>query len=229
MRLLALDCAAGTCAVACLSEDDCLAAASEPMLRGHAERIAPMIAETLENAGLKPQQIDAVAVTVGPGAFTGIRIGLSAARGFALARGLPVLGVSCLEVAVTPLEPGSQGLAVLETKRLDFYLQGFAADKAPLTDPAALPAAAIPGFLPKGPWTAIGDAAARLIEELGDAAAGLSLDGRQPENTALAAARIAMRRLKAGETVTGLSAQPLYLRPPDVNLKGRATQGPDRR
>ena len=220
MRLLALDCAAGTCAVACLADDDCLAAASEPMLRGHAERVAPMMADALGAAGLGPQDVDAVAVTVGPGAFTGIRIGLSAARGFALARGLPVLGVSCLEVAVAPLEAGRRGLAVLETKRLDYYLQGFDADKRPLTEPAALPAAAVADFLPAGPWTAIGDAAARLTGDLGRGA-DLTLDTRRPENTALAAARIATRRLRAGAAEGELSPRPLYLRPPDVNLKGR--------
>ncbi len=220
MRLLALDCAAGTCAAACLADDDCLASASEPMLRGHAERVAPMMADTLRAAGLGPQMIDAVAVTVGPGAFTGIRIGLSAARGFALARGLPVLGVNCLEVAVAPLEADRQGLAVLETKRRDFYLQGFAPDKTPLTEPAALPADAVASFLPAGPWTAIGDAAARLIDTLGGNA-DLTLDTRRPPNTALAAARIAMQRLRDGAEESDLDARPLYLRPPDVNLKGR--------
>ena len=223
MQLLALDCTAGSCAVACFGAAGLLAAAAEPMQRGHAERIAPMMAETLRQAGLGPADLDAVAVTVGPGAFTGIRIGLAAAHGIALARGIPLLGVSCLEVAVAPLPPETPALAALETKRRDFYLQAFAAGRQPATEPAALAADRLEGFLPGGTWTVVGDAAERLVDAWVGTSATLTLDTRRPQNSAVEAGAIARRRWPDKAAAhTAPKPQPLYLRPPDVDLRARA-------
>ncbi|WP_425407174.1 tRNA (adenosine(37)-N6)-threonylcarbamoyltransferase complex dimerization subunit type 1 TsaB [Hwanghaeella sp.] len=226
MRLLVLDCAANACAAAILDDDRDLASLSEPMMRGHAERIAPMLADCLAAAAMEADALDAVAVTVGPGAFTGIRIGLAAARGFALAADLPILGVNCLEVAAASFRSQSPVLVALETKRSDFYLQAFDLSGDALTEPAALLAADIGTYLPAagvGPdgWPVTGDGAARLVAEAEKAGFPLHNAATVVGNSAVTAGRIAMTRA-ARDGLPGPSdpgPKPLYLRPPDVNLK----------
>ena len=224
MRLLALDCAANACAAAILDDDRELASISEPMTRGHAERIAPMLAECLAAAETTADSLDAVVVTIGPGAFTGIRIGLAAARGFALAADIPIVGVSCLEVAAAPFRGQSPVLVVLETKRADFYLQAFDRNGDPATEPAALPALDIAAYLPPCPlegWPVAGDGADRLFAEARVGLPDLHVADPPTANSAVTAGRIALARIAA----TGLpdpsdaGPRPLYLRPPDVNLK----------
>lgn len=222
MRLLVLDCAANACAAAVLEDDRDLAAVTEAMTRGHAERIAPMVAECLAAAGADADSLDAVAVTIGPGAFTGIRIGLAAARGFALAAGIPVLGVSCLDVAAAPFRNRSPVLVALETKRADFYLQAFAADGAPVTAPAALAAADLARYLPDAEpreWAVTGDGAARLAAASEATGLKLSVTPSPAANSAVTAGRIALARIAAeGMPAAGdPGPRPLYLRPPDVN------------
>ncbi|RVU36308.1 tRNA (adenosine(37)-N6)-threonylcarbamoyltransferase complex dimerization subunit type 1 TsaB [Hwanghaeella grinnelliae] len=234
MRLLVLDCAANACAVAVLDNDLELASVSEPMTRGHAERIAPMLAECLATAATDADCLDAVAVTIGPGAFTGIRIGLAAARGFSLAAGIPILGVSCLAVAASPFRGQSPVLVALETKRADFYLQAFDRHGDPATDPAALSAGDIATYLPaysaiSGPaldgipdgWPVAGDGADRLVSEALDASPGLHVANPPETNSAVTAGRIAMLQIarKGLPDPTDTGPRPLYLRPPDVNLK----------
>lgn len=97
MLILAIDTALAGCSVAVWRDGEALARASEPMARGQAERLAPLVAQMLAQAGTAPQLLDRIAVTTGPGAFTGLRIGLSFARAFGLAVDRPVLGHSTLE------------------------------------------------------------------------------------------------------------------------------------
>lgn len=226
MRLLVLDCAANACATAVLGEERALAALSEPMTRGHAERIAPMMAECLDLAGIVATELDAVAVTVGPGAFTGIRIGLAAARGFALAAGIPVLGVNSLEIAALSFRGRNRVLVALETKRADFYIQSFGLDGSATADPAALAAEDLAAYLAQagetdGDWPVVGDGARRLIAAVGGDLPGLHIADTPASNSAEQAGRIALARVAEH----GLpdpddpGPRPLYLRPPDVNPK----------
>ncbi|WP_085341006.1 tRNA (adenosine(37)-N6)-threonylcarbamoyltransferase complex dimerization subunit type 1 TsaB [Aquidulcibacter paucihalophilus] len=98
MLILAIDTALNACSVAVLRSGEVLVSRVEPMAKGQAERLAPMVGEVLAEAGVTAPQIDRIAVTRGPGAFTGLRIGLAFARGFALALDRPCLGISTLEV-----------------------------------------------------------------------------------------------------------------------------------
>ena len=97
MIVLAIDTALDGCAVAIVRDETTLASISEPMQRGQAERLAPMAREAVEAAGVRLAEIDRIAVTTGPGSFTGVRVGLSFARALALALGIPCVGVSTLE------------------------------------------------------------------------------------------------------------------------------------
>jgi len=99
-----------------------LSALSEPMSRGQAERIAPMVQEAARGAGIALKQVSRVAVTVGPGSFTGLRVGLAFARAAALAIGAPCVGVNTLEALA--LEQGEDGLSAA---RIDTQGASFAA------------------------------------------------------------------------------------------------------
>lgn len=98
MLILAVDTALSACSAALLRSGEVLTSRVEPMAKGQAERLAPMTQELLTEAGITPAQLDRIAVTRGPGAFTGLRIGLAFARGLAVALNRPCVGISTLEV-----------------------------------------------------------------------------------------------------------------------------------
>ena len=105
MLILAIDTALDACAVAVLDTEvgDLIAGESEPMKRGHAEALMPMIGRVIARSGVAFAAIDRVAVTNGPGSFTGLRVGLSAARGIALAANKPAVGVTTLTAYAAPI------------------------------------------------------------------------------------------------------------------------------
>jgi tRNA threonylcarbamoyladenosine biosynthesis protein TsaB len=185
------------------------------MARGHAERLLPMVREVAAEAGLGFDAFDLFAVTVGPGHFTGLRVGLAAAQGLALAWGRPLAGVTTLEAVAASAPAGHVPLVVaLESKRADLYVQAFIAGRA-LGPPASLTPDRLSAHAwPPGELALAGDGAARLQPIL--AAAGRYSVRVGPEGPdAEAVARLAAAR---HGTAAGLAAEPLYLRPPDVTL-----------
>lgn len=115
-RTLVIDCATQALSLALFDTDDCIAHRYELMGRGHAEALVPMIGTLLD--GHAPDgRADAVAVNVGPGSFTGIRVGIAAARGLGLAWGVPVLGFACLPLcaAMVRVEEQAETLAIVMT------------------------------------------------------------------------------------------------------------------
>ncbi|MGF1552404.1 MAG: tRNA (adenosine(37)-N6)-threonylcarbamoyltransferase complex dimerization subunit type 1 TsaB [Paracoccaceae bacterium] len=95
--ILGIDTSAGQCAVAVISGDTLIARAAEPMAKGHAERLFPLIETALAESGLGVEGLRRIAVCTGPGSFTGLRVGVAAARGLAMGRGLPAIGVTRFE------------------------------------------------------------------------------------------------------------------------------------
>ncbi len=115
MKVLAIDTALDACSVALVRDGGTLTSRSEQMQRGQAERLAPLVREAVAEAKLPFAELDRIAVTTGPGSFTGVRVGLSFARALALALGKPCVGVSTLEALA--LADGEDGLraALIET------------------------------------------------------------------------------------------------------------------
>lgn len=225
MRILGFDTATNACSAAVIRDGRVVARRLEPMARGHAERLMPMILEVMDEAGEDFSGLDAVAVTNGPGAFTGLRIGLAAARGLALAGGLPCLAVTTLEAVAAGVAEAERRerrlLVVLDAKRADVYAQAFAPDLAPMGEPRALLPDELPALLAAGgkgrdrrPVLIAGDAAERALKAL-DAADITAIRSTAPGiPDAAVVARLAATRWTPGATVA--TPRPLYLRPPST-------------
>ena len=132
MITLAIDTALDQCAVALAADDRPLAVAVEPMRRGHAEALAPMVRDVMAEAGLGFDRIDRIGVTVGPGSFTGVRIGLAFARALGAARARPVIGLTTLEALSLSAPPSGLTCAVL-VAGAGWHIQPFR-DRAALAD-----------------------------------------------------------------------------------------------
>ena len=226
MLTLGIDTAAAECAVALWSSAPSagpalLASRHELLARGQAERLLPMILECLGDAGASLAELGRIGVAVGPGAFTGLRVGLAAARGLALGGAKELVGVTSFEAAAAAVGPGAAGLLVLrESRRDDFYAQGFAADLTPL----AAPEACLPADLPALCQRLFGGQPARLGGDGGPRAAALlpalPLCPERPGAVAEAVARLA-GSCRADE-IAGRPANPFYLRPPDTTAPAGA-------
>ena len=120
---LAIDTATECVSIALLKDTEVLAEQTSFMNRGQGEALIPMIQDLLNQANLNVSDIQSLAVSVGPGSFTGVRIGLAAARGMALALQIPVHGATTLQAMVQ--KTSGKVMAVLDTKRGDFYTQIF--------------------------------------------------------------------------------------------------------
>ena len=219
MNLLAIDCATNACSAALWLDGKPGPARHAVMRRGHAEALMPMVAGVMQEAGLDFAGLRAIAVTTGPGAFTGIRIGLSAARGFALAAGLPVIGITTLEaVAAAQDSAGRPLLVALDSKREDIYLQLFDAAGAPLCGPCAKLPEEVGAMLPVGESVAVaGDMADLLLRALAGHRPPLARLAGPDLPDATVVARIAAARYAAAPPPP--DAPPpaaLYLRPPDA-------------
>ena len=226
LTLLAFDTAQGALSAAILGGEGVLAHRFEARARGHAEMLMPMIEAALAEAGLTLEAIDALAVTVGPGTFTGLRVGLAAARGLALARALPLIGVTTLEAVAEPVAAGPDETiaAAFDAKRDEVYLQAFDANHAVLIEPMLIPLEEAPAHLPGARVVAVGTGAALLAETLGEKGLDLRLADAPPQPDALSVARIAARRLAAhGPDRYRAAPGPLYLRAPDAKLPGGRT------
>jgi tRNA threonylcarbamoyl adenosine modification protein YeaZ len=129
MQVLALDTALAACAAAVFDTKlGLLAGVSTPMRRGHAEALLPLIERVMDEAGVAFSDLDRIAVTIGPGSFTGLRVGVSAARGIALAAGKPAVGVTTLAAFAAPsliLAQGKPVLSVIDARNSQFYVQAF--------------------------------------------------------------------------------------------------------
>lgn len=215
MIVLGLDTCLSTCSVAVLQFDGeggdrVLASACEVMARGHQERLAPMAQAAMAQANLPFAALDRIGVTVGPGSFTGLRVGVAFAKGLASALSIPAVGVGALEALAAEI-PGLV-FAAIDARREQLYLQAFEDGRA-LMAPDALrleTAAARLAEIGGGrPVTLVGSGAA-LLSPIAPTARIVAAEGAD----AAVVARLAARRTPA-------PLRPLYLRAPDAKLPAR--------
>jgi tRNA threonylcarbamoyladenosine biosynthesis protein TsaB len=139
MRVLAIDTALEACSAAMLDTGGRIAASETVvMTRGHAEALMPLIARVMIRAGTEFGDLDRIAVTTGPGSFTGLRVGISAARGIALAAGKSAIGLSTLAGFAAPLiadDDSTQVVAAIDARHDHIYLQVFGVNGRTLVGP----------------------------------------------------------------------------------------------
>ena len=230
ITLLALDTATTGCSVTVWRGGEVLAHDAREMSRGQSEALLPMAVSALKSVGFVAANLSAIAVTRGPGAFTGMRIGLAAARGLALALSIPCIGVTTLEAVAHGVEaderPENTGanvtiLAAVESKRADIYVQLFDCDLTPLSEPVAADGPAIAALLKKDATVlAVGDAALRAQQMLAEHGVAVRLSTAPSLPDTRIVAEIAARRF--AHQVRTLPPEPLYLRPPDAKLPKNA-------
>ena len=215
MIVLALDTCLPACSVALARDGEILGWLSEPTARGHQERLAPMTRDLMAAAGLAFSALDRIGVTVGPGSFTGLRVGLAFAKGLALALQRPCVGIGTLEALAASIggedmKSGGLKAAVIDAGRGRVYLQLFDG-AASLSGPDIL---------------GLETAQARLVEVC--ASADVMVTGPGADLLAGAIPGAVVRPLVAPDprAVARLAAKapvapprPLYLRPPDATAK----------
>jgi tRNA threonylcarbamoyladenosine biosynthesis protein TsaB len=193
-------------------------------MHGQAETLLPLIDRTMRRAGQSPGALGLVVVTVGPGSFTGIRAGIAAASGIALATGARLIGVTSFEaVAVGARKECAERcflLIALESRREDLYVQFLDMRSDPLGEPSAIMPiglrAAVDAAIGTMPLLIAGDAAQRAGVAIGQRPKTAILE--YSASGAIGALRAGIRLLQA-DAPSG-APRPLYLRPPDVTLPG---------
>jgi len=204
MIVLALDTCLGACSVAVVANGRVLASASEPMTRGHQERLAVMAREVMAGAGVAFADLDRIGVTVGPGSFTGLRVGVAFAKGLALALSRPCIGVGTLEALAASAGRAGRIAAAIDSGRGHIYLQTFEDGRA-LMAPAVMPLAAAQALVAGlGGGVAAGPGAPLLGE----------IAGLDTLVMAAPAAEAVARLAEAAPADT--PSAPLYLRPADA-------------
>jgi tRNA threonylcarbamoyladenosine biosynthesis protein TsaB len=216
MLILAIDTALEACAAGVLDTDagSMLAQQSLLMKRGHAEALMPLIARVIKEAGVGFANLDRIAVTTGPGSFTGLRVGLSAARGIALAAAKPVVGVTTLTAYAAPIV--NQGgehpvISAIDARHDHLYLQVVAGNGASLVWPRVASIAEALDAARFGAPYLVGNAANILGQRWpDDAAKPIRVDAQPAPDIAW------VGWLGAAVSPDAAPARPYYLRAPDA-------------
>jgi tRNA threonylcarbamoyladenosine biosynthesis protein TsaB len=216
MLILAFDTSLDLCSVALWRDGDVLSSASHNMARGHSEALIPMLTSAMAQAGLDFRALDRIAVTTGPGSFTGVRIGLAAARGLALGSDVPLIGVTTPAVAAFAArdEAGERAIAaVVDSGRAEVFIQIFHPDMSEITAIAALAPEAASRFIPDVPTLVAGNGGPRIAPYAENRKnLGLSRDPKIPD--AIPVAALAATLPLPEEPVSAVYIHPHYAKLP---------------
>ena len=218
MLILAIDTALDACSAAVLDTNAArlIAHESEPMKRGHAEALMPLLARVIKQAGIAFADIDRIAVTTGPGSFTGLRVGLSAARGIALAANKPAVGLTTLTAYTAPVVSQNRQqpvISAIDARHDHVYFQVVSGDGRSLIRPRVAPIEEALRASRFGAPHLVGNAAGILADRWPtDALPPFRVDAQPaPDITWVA-------WLGAAVNPDTAPARPYYLRAPDAKL-----------
>ncbi|MCI5059928.1 MAG: tRNA (adenosine(37)-N6)-threonylcarbamoyltransferase complex dimerization subunit type 1 TsaB [Alphaproteobacteria bacterium] len=216
-NILAFDTALGGCSVGVRNSVGQSAVRHVETMREQAQILVPLIEDVLKEAQVEYADLDLIVSTIGPGSFTGLRIGLSTARSLALALDRPAVGVNTLDLMAAHYDTDKPLLVMLETKRKDFYACCYDVQGEPLGNPFAAEISEILEQAPKGAFSVGGDCLVRFREEV--KAVGLSQNFELLEEVRLSdplkLIEVGQRKFESSKTVENL--EPLYLRGADVS------------
>jgi tRNA threonylcarbamoyl adenosine modification protein YeaZ len=222
MRVLAIDTALDACSAAVLDLDrgGIVALETRNMTRGHAESLLPLIARVMDRADVGFADLDRIAVTTGPGSFTGLRVGISAARGIALAASKPAIGLSTLSGFAAPLiaaDDSTHVVAAIDARHEHVYLQVFGIAGRTLVPPRIATLREAMRVAVGGPARLVGSAAGMLAAAWPKSAdPPLSVEPRGAPDISWIA------RLGAAAAEGHGPPRPLYLRAPDAQPQDAA-------
>lgn len=226
--ILSLDTATEVCAVALSDGPELVAELRVHRGQQHARLLTVLVQQLLEDTDVRFDQLQAVACCAGPGSYTGLRIGASAAKGYCLALGIPLLGVPTLQAVAAPHAPlaaqlGATLLPMLDARRMEVYWAAYTAGLEEKTPAAALVVEAdVHSHLPAGPLLYVGDGVAKcahLLARPGD----LLLPHATSSAAGLATA--AWLHQQAGHTQDVHAFAPDYLKPVRITTPRKKTEG----
>ena len=222
MRVLAIDTALEACSAAVLDLDNrgIIAVESLTMTRGHAEALMPLIARVMHEAAIEFAELDRIAVTTGPGSFTGLRVGISAARAIALTAGKPAIGLSTLAAFAAPLiadDDSTNVVAAIDARHAQVYLQVFGRGGRTLVSPRIATVRDALRLSVSGPARLVGSGAQAMAAAWPkEAEPPLQVENRAAPEIAWVA------RLGAAAAEGYGAPKPLYLRAPDAQPQDAA-------
>lgn len=219
MRILALDSATSRCSIAVLDRDVRCAHHAVDAAAGQGDGLPRLIAAILDEAGTPLASLDRLAVTVGPGRFTGLRAGLAFMRGLALGTGLPLIGITTLEALAIAAAAHAQAdeaiLACIDSRRAELFFQHFTHDGAAIGEPfAAHPQALVDGMAPWGRILVVGEQAAMVAATLAAAREGVRAQASTVDAVDVA-------RLATARAAPDAPPAPLYIHPPATTAPRR--------
>jgi tRNA threonylcarbamoyladenosine biosynthesis protein TsaB len=223
MRVLAIDTALAACSAAVLDTayGGIVASESLPMVRGHAEALMPLVARVMKASGAAISDLDRIVVTTGPGSFTGLRVGIAAARGLALATGVPAVGVSTLSAYAAPylgVDGENPVIAAIDARHGHVYLQIFGPGGRTLVAPRLAPLSDAVRAASDAAARIVGSAAQAVADALSDTdPVPVTVDARDAPDIDWVA--------QIGVVVPEASAppKPQYLRAPDAQPQNAAS------
>ncbi|MET0707052.1 MAG: tRNA (adenosine(37)-N6)-threonylcarbamoyltransferase complex dimerization subunit type 1 TsaB [Tardiphaga sp.] len=215
MLILAIDTALDACAAGVLDTrtSRLIAHESLPMKRGHAEALMPLMARVMAASGIGFADLDRIAATTGPGSFTGLRVGLSAARGIGLAAGKPVVGITTLTAYAAPVVTANGAAPVLsavDARHDHVYFQLVSGDGSSLIRPRVAPIAEVLEAARFGAPHLVGNAASILAARWPADAPPVQVDPQPAPEIAW------VGWLGAAVNPETALARPYYLRAPDA-------------
>jgi tRNA threonylcarbamoyladenosine biosynthesis protein TsaB len=215
VRVLAIDTALAACSVAVFDSEanSMLANQSLAMTRGHAEALMPLVERVMAEAGISFTGIDRVAVTTGPGSFTGLRVGVAAARGIAIAAEMPAIGITTLSAYAAPYQAEGHFpiIAAIDARHDHVYFQVFAPGGRAVGEPRLAPWREAAEAAAAAPARLVGSAAQTIASALSDSdTVPVSVESRAAPDVAWVARLGALLPDSASPPV------PQYLRAPDA-------------
>ena len=216
MRILAIETATSLGSVALLVDGEPVALISEFVPQRHLEWLAPALQRLLLSTGWNVAQVEAIAVSTGPGAFTSLRIGIATASSWARARGIPAVGIPTLAAIALGTQATGAVCAMADVRRGEVAAAAYARDGGvrPIMDEIAGPLERVAAQLPAGPLTVSGDALAKYAEVVARLRPDAVLAPRtQWYPTAYSVGRLGWERLSRGEHRDVDRLQPRYARP----------------